>query len=113
MANPKVLNLDDVSSDDEKVLRLDGTEHRAVEMTVEGYIDRLKRARTSNPDATEAEKIAETIEFLTEVYPTVTTARFRKLSLAQLTKVIEFTVAAPQDIVKAAVTAQTASEGNG
>jgi len=112
MSNPQILNLDDVSAEDEKVLRLDGVEHKAVEMTVEGYIERVKRARSANIEASDVDKIAETIEFLRDVYPTVGEDRFRKLSLAQLTKVIDFTISAPKDIADAVVKNQAGPEGN-
>ena len=108
MSEPKILNLDDVALDEERVLVLDGVKHSAVEMTVESYLDRVKRSRLQKPDANSEEQLEDTILFLVEVYPTVTDARFRKLKLPQLQKVIEFTIAAPKDIVATAAPATDA-----
>ncbi len=107
-----ILNLDDLTEDpNAKILKLDGEEHRAEEMTVEAYINRVKRSKRVNPDAPMDEQIEETIVLLTEVFPTLSPKRLRSMKLSQLGRIVEFALAAPKDLAKRAE--EQATSGNG
>ena len=97
-----MLNLDDLTSDATKTLRLKGVDHQATELTVEGYINRVKRARAIPTDAGVDVQIAETVKLLVEIFPTVGEAEFLTMPLRQLSAVIEFALNAPEDIAKQA-----------
>lgn len=114
MADPQILNLDDLTDDgDVKILKLDGAEHRTVEMTVEKYIERVKRAREiKTEDETVEGNIERTCELLAELFETLSVERLKKLTLRQLNALVEFALAAPKDIVAQAEQGQDAAAGN-
>ena len=107
-----ILNLDDLSSTDVKTIKLDGVDHVGVELTVQGYVDRVKRSRDIPEDATVDVKINETVRLVNSMFPTIAEDRLRKLPLAHLSKIVEFTLEAPEDIVTKVESAQGESSGN-
>lgn len=107
-----ILNLDDLSSSDVKTIKLDGVEHSATELTVQGYVDRVKRSREIPENADIDIKIEETVRLVNSMFPTITEDRLRQLPLAHLSKIVEFTLEAPEDIVKKVETAKTDDSGN-
>lgn len=104
-----ILNLDDLASSDVKTLRLDGIDHIAKEVTVQGYIDRVRRANALPKDAGMDTQIEETVSLLDDLFPTVGKERWMKMSMAHLAKVVDFALQAPEDIVQQVEQAQ----GNG
>ena len=105
-----ILNIDDLASTDLKQLVIKGVTHTAAELTVQGYIDRVKEAHTVPDDATMDVKIEETIKLLIGIFPTVDQSDLRAMPLAHLSRIVEFALAAPQDI--AAGVEKAPAEGN-
>jgi hypothetical protein len=93
-----VLNLDELSSDKRKTLRVDGKDHESAELTVQQYIDRVRRSKSIPTDASMDVQIEETVVLLDSVFPTVTKDRFGKMPLSHLNKIIEFALQAPEEI---------------
>ena len=123
MSNSNILNLDDLTSD-EKVLIIGGIQHTAVELTVEAYIARVKRAKSMKAKADEAtatafatgvaaetdgndvtERVEEFVVFINEMFPSIPVETLRGLSLVKLNALIEFAMRAPDDIAAAAAAA--------
>jgi hypothetical protein len=94
------LNLDELTAGGEKTLIIKGESHTAAEITVEAYIDRVKRSKRIAADATVDEKLEEAILFLKEIFPSISESVLRKLPLSHLNRVIDFALAAPADIAK-------------
>jgi valyl-tRNA synthetase len=114
MANTKLLNLDELSTD-EKVIKLDGVEHKMREMTVQEFIDRSVEARkvaaSSEKAAAEQDEkaldrmVQMSIDMIHDAFPTITKERLGRLTLNQLSAILDFTVQPPEKIeadVKAA-----------
>ena len=108
MSKTNILNLDDLTVE-EKVIIIDGTSHTAAELTVEGYVARVKKAKEMQAkaaidsvdgeiDATQS--IENFVSFITDMFPTIKPVVLRKLSLRKLNKIIEFAMAAPTDIAE-------------
>lgn len=86
----KFLNLDELAKTN-RTITLAGNEHAVVEMTVENFIETTKAAEAlSKGDPTFAEQMEASIEMIVRSVPTLDTATLRKLSLEQLTKVLQF-----------------------
>ena len=111
MSNTKVLNLDELTSGDEKAVVFKGQRHLAAEVTVEGYLARVKRARDVSDSDTIEQRVAQAIQFLSDTYPTFLAAELNTMAMAKLNALITFTIAPPADIAEqvAAATTETAA----
>lgn len=109
----KLLNLDELAPEATKTLVLKGEQHFAAETTVQDYINRVKRARNIDKDAGPEIQIEETVRLLMDIFPSVGEAAWRAMKLRELNAVIEFALAPPEDIAKAAETAAAQSEQPG
>lgn len=108
-----MLNLDELTSEAAKTLVLKGEQHFAVEVTVQGYINRVKRAKSIDREAGPEIQIEETVKMLQEIFPTVSEAQWRGMKLRELNAVIEFALAPPEDIAKSAEQAAAKGEQAG
>lgn len=105
MSEIDVLNLDELTSD-VKTIVLKGIRHESVELTVQGYIDRVKKAKEiqskdgSAEERTVTDQIDDAVGFIVEMFPSMASEDLRALSLNKLNKLIEFAMKAPEDIAK-------------
>ncbi len=107
MAN-KFLNLDEYVPD-EKIITLGGVKHSMREITVEEYIAKVKAARdVVEADLTVDQQVEKTIEMIVEAFPTMTPALLKPLTLSQLTLILDFIMAKPEEIERQV----TAAQGN-
>ena len=67
----KLLNLDELASDDVKIIKFKGFEHKAAVLTVQNYIDRVARAKKVEQTDDEASNVKRAMELVTEVFPDV------------------------------------------
>ena len=106
MPSPEFLNLDDLTTTSKSVM-LDGKSHSAIEMTVEAYLKRLKRAQEletqrGDIEVSMVQKVDDAIEFLRDMFPTISEERMRGLSMKQLGAMIEYAMKSPEDLAAAA-----------
>lgn len=88
----KVVNLDKVVTKNERIIILNGKEHRMHSPTVQDYIEQMKSAdelaalaQVEDADIDTARKVLElTIKTLMKSFPTITEEEFRNLSMEQL-----------------------------
>lgn len=106
-----ILNIDDLATSDTKQLKLDGVVHKAAELSVQDYIDRVKRSRDLPEDASIDVKIAETVKLLASIFPSISEERFRKLPLTHLSKIVQFSLDPPEAIAAEAEKQAAAEEG--
>lgn len=96
----KLLNLDEVSvGDDRKKIVLGGRTHTASEMTVEKYIENVKRAEraekeSSAPKSAE-DQINSTIDFIMDTFPTLKRSDILPLSTTQMKAIVDYIVGTP------------------
>lgn len=113
MANePKILNLDEIGNAEAKMtIRLDEHDHQLEELTVAGYIERIRRAQglKAKTDQTAEDQVEDMITFITDSFPTLKPDRLRQLKLAQLNAIINFAIATPEDVAEQV----KAEQGNG
>jgi hypothetical protein len=102
------LNLDELTVPT-KTIVLDGVTHVMRELTVQEFIERSRQAQeveAQDADLTMAQKIEKMVEVIHDAFPTLAKERLGRLSLTYLTKIIEFTLKAPEEIERE-VEAQT------
>ena len=104
----KLLNLDELASTSTKKIVLKGAEHLATELTVQGYIDRVARAKQVDDSTDTGENLNRAMDLVTEVFPTLTRALLTGLPLQHLQVIIEFALAAPEDVEKTALASPSA-----
>ena len=112
----KLLNLDELASDDVKIIKFKGYEHKAAVLTVQSYIDRVSRAKKVEQTDDEGSNVKRAMELVTEVFPTMTTELLSGVALQHLQVIIEFALAAPEDIerqAKAQSQAQSEAQDQG
>ena len=110
-----ILNIDDLASEPAKVVVVDGNRHEMAEITVQSYIDRVKRTKSIPTDAGIDVQIEETVNLLAETFPTLSVERMRRMPLLHLDQLLAFTLQAPEDIAKAVESdpaAVSSAEGN-
>lgn len=107
--NLKLLDLDQFVPD-VKTIKLGGVSHAMKEITVAEYIAKtkaLKEAKTT--DDSVADQIEQTVQMITEGFPTIPVETLKAMSLQMLTAILEFIVKPPAEIANEVEAAQ----GNG
>lgn len=100
----KLLNLDDLATEETKIIKFKGVEHLAATLTVQGYIDRVARAKAVDASANEDDaetNLKKAIELVGEVFPTLTADLLGSIPLTNLRVIINFALAAPSEIADA------------
>lgn len=87
---PIYIDLDEVSSDFEFTLKLDGVEHEMVEPSVDDFIFNMKEIEKLSVSASTIEEINIVIGIIARAFPTITEERLRKIKLPQLKKIQEY-----------------------
>ena len=88
----KMLNLDDVSAKEERVLRVKGEEYPMKTMSVHDFIELTRRGEEL--DASEDTKVTDQLEWMVEMvellFPTIPDEVLKEFSLDELGMIINF-----------------------
>ena len=107
----KILNMDDFAKPD-RILTLEGVEHEVRDLSVEEFIE-VNQAIRELEDKPVLDHIKHTCEVLSKHIPTIPVARFRAMSIPQITIVAQFVRGEldPQDPQKPADAAAGTEQG--
>lgn len=94
MSQPKYINLDAVETATAVIVKLKGKEHPLKEVTVQDYIDNLKKITAISRASSPEEEFEVVLSLLLEAYPTMVREDLSGLTLAQLRTLSDETRAA-------------------
>jgi hypothetical protein len=90
MSDPKYIDLDALAPEVDVVIKLDGQSHKLATLTVEDFIQNTKAIQELPAGSTIEQEYETVVSMLVRCFPTITKARFHKLSLVQLNAILNF-----------------------
>jgi hypothetical protein len=108
--SPNMLNLDDITVDIKTVV-FKNERHDSKSLTVEDYLAKLKQAAAiKSAEQTAETKVEQSIQFLSEMFPSFPKDELKQLPLKKLTAFITFAMAPAKDIAEGVDRASASTE---
>ena len=112
-AQPNYLDLDAIDTEFTLVVKLDGTDHKLQPISLEDFVANLRKIQEMGVTTDPMQEVEMLVEMLSKAFPSIGEPRLRKLTLPQLSalmeKAREFN---GENAVTREAKAQLASEGN-
>lgn len=106
----KLLNLDDLSQQEERVLILGGVDYPMTEMTVKDFIEINQDAQALKGETDPGTLMETTINLIQRSFPTCPREVLLGLGLTKLNRIMKFTSEAPEEVLEEAAAGEAGNE---